>query len=92
MALVSYAKSISDMAIAGAKVAKERGILDHCSKMCETCAFKWNQEHSLHYFLAADQAAYQLMSEGQFNCHTWNYKDAKKPCAGFKLAKLFFEK
>lgn len=92
MAIVSYAKSISDLAKAGAKVAKEKGVLGKCGKMCDTCAFKWEQEHSLHYFLAADMAAHQLMSEGEFNCHTWNFKDAKKPCAGFELAKLAYEK
>ncbi len=60
--------------------------------MCEGCAFKWEQPHTLNYILAADQAAYQLMSEGEFNCHTWDFKDADKPCAGFNLAKLVFEK
>jgi hypothetical protein len=87
----SYAKSISELAIEGAKKAKEQGILENCGKMCETCAFKWNQEHCLTYFLAADQAAHQLMSEGEFCCHTWDYKCANKPCSGFLLAKLVFD-
>jgi len=90
MALVSYAESISELAQAGAKIAKEKGI--DCGKMCDTCAFKWNQEHNLTYFLAADQAAEQLIWEGQFNCHTHDFKCADKPCAGFKFAKLVFEK
>lgn len=88
--LTSYAKSISELAIAGAKVAKKKGI--KCDKMCSTCAFKWNQDRTLHYFLAADRAAYELMSDGKFNCHTWDFKDAEKPCAGFQLASLAFEK
>lgn len=90
--ITSYAKSISELAKAGAKVAKEKGILGECGKMCDTCAFKWEQDHHLTYFIAADQAAYALMAEGEFNCHTWDFKDAKKPCAGFQLAKLVFEK
>lgn len=53
---------------------------------------KWEQPHTLQYFLAADQAAFQMMSDGGFNCHTQDYKDAKKECAGFKMAKLVFEK
>lgn len=80
------------MAKKGAAVAKEKGILGECGKMCDTCAFKWDQDRSLHYFLAADQAAYQLMSEGLFNCHTHDFKCADKPCVGFQLAKLVFEK
>lgn len=90
--IVSYAKSISELAKAGADKAKQLGILNKYGKMCETCAFKWEQDHILTYFLAADQAAYALMSEGQFNCHTWDFKCADKPCAGFELAKLVFEK
>jgi hypothetical protein len=87
--LVSYAECISKMAKEGAKIAKEKGLLEKCGKMCDTCAFKSNQPHTLNYFLAADQAAYQLMSQGGFNCHTWNFKEnADKPCAGFELAKL----
>ena len=92
MAIVSYAECISKMAIAGAKVAKEKGLLEQCGKMCDNCAFKWDQDHTLNYILAADQAAHQLMSEGEFNCHTWDFKMADKPCAGFKFAKLVFEK
>lgn len=92
MPIVSYAKSISDLAKAGAKVAKEKGVLEECGKMCNTCAFKWDQEHSLPYFLAADQAAFQLMSDGKFNCHTHDFKCSDKPCAGFKFAQLVFEK
>lgn len=90
--ITSYAKSISEMAAAGAKVAKAKGLLKKCGKMCETCAFKWDQEHILSYFIAADQAAFALMSEGQFNCHTYDFKCADKPCAGFQFAKLVFEK
>ena len=92
MAIVSYAKSISKLAKAGAGKAKQKGILSECNKMCDECAFKWNQPHTLQYFIAADQAAYQLMSDGEFNCHTHDYKDAKKPCSGFQFAKLVFEK
>jgi hypothetical protein len=90
--ITSYAKCISEMAKKGARVAKEKGILKECGKMCSTCAFKWEQEHTLTYFHAADQAAYALMSEGQFNCHTWDFKCADKPCIGFQLSKLVFEK
>lgn len=90
--IVSYAESISEMAKAGAAKAKEKGILKECGKMCDTCAFKWDQPHTLPYFIAADNAAYALMSEGKFNCHTHDFKCADKPCAGFLLAKLVFEK
>lgn len=79
------------MAKKGASVAKKKGVLQECGKMCENCAFKWEQDRTLDYFLAADRAAYALMSEGQFNCHTWDFKCADKPCAGFQLAKLVFE-
>lgn len=92
MAIVSYAESISKAAKEGAKIAKEKGILGECGKMCDTCAFKWDQPHTLEFFLAADQAAYALMSEGGFNCHTHDFKNAGKTCAGFELAKLAYEK
>jgi len=86
--ITSYAKSISEVAKEGARIAKKNGTLDQFGKMCETCAFKWEQPHTLNYFLAADQAANQLMWEGGFNCHTHDFKCADKPCAGFQLAKL----
>lgn len=89
--LVSYAKSISDLAKKGAKAAKKKGVLQQCGKMCDTCAFKFDQPHTLNYFLAADLAASQLMSEGGFHCHTHDFKDAEKPCAGFELAKMAFD-
>lgn len=92
MSIVSYAKSISELANAGAKKAKQSGKLEDCGKMCDTCAFKWKQPHTLNYFMAADQAAYSLMSDGKFNCHTNDFKCADKPCAGFNLSKLVFEK
>lgn len=85
--IVSYAKSISDAAIEGARIAKEKGIIE-CDKMCDTCAFKWNQPHTLNYILAADNAADKLLTGGEFNCHTWDFKDGNKPCAGFAFAKL----
>lgn len=90
--IVSYAESIAKMAAAGAKVAKKKGILGTCGKMCDECAFKWDQPHTLQYIFAADNAAAMLMAEGEFNCHTHDYKDAEKRCAGFELAKLVFEK
>lgn len=88
----SYAKSISEMAKEGARIAKEKGILHQFGKMCDECACKWEQEHTLFYFLAADNAADKLMNNGEFYCHTSTYKCADKPCAGFQLAKLAFEK
>jgi len=90
--IVSYAESISQLAKAGAEKAKQQGKLGECGKMCDTCAFKWEQEHNLTYFMAADNAAYMLMAEGGFNCHTPQFKDAGRPCAGFEFAKLVFEK
>jgi hypothetical protein len=92
MAIVSYAKSISELAAEGAKIAKQKGLLKKCGKMCDTCAFRWNQDHTLAYFLAADSAAHALMSDGNFNCHTYDFKDANKPCAGFQLSKLVDQK
>jgi hypothetical protein len=89
--MMSYAKNIADMAKEGAKIAKEKGILQSCGKMCDTCAFKCEQDHILTYFLAADLAAKKLMEGGQFSCHTWDFKCADKPCAGFQLAKLAYE-
>jgi hypothetical protein len=90
--ITSYAKCISEMAKKGAKVAKAKGLLGQCGKMCDTCAFKWEQPHTLCYFVAADLAAGALMSEGKFNCHTHDFKCADKPCSGFQLAKLAYEK
>jgi hypothetical protein len=90
--LVSYAKSISEMAKKGAEVAKKKGRSKQCGKMCADCAFKWEQDHTLGYFIAADNAAYALMSEGGFHCHTHDHKDAGRTCVGFLLAKLVFEK
>lgn len=88
MALVSYAKSISDIAQQAARKATKQGIT--CERMCDTCAFKWNQPHTLEYFLAADQAAGALMSGAQFNCHTQDFKDAGTPCKAFELVKKMF--
>ncbi len=87
----SYAKFISDLAKKAAAVAKQKGIdIQPCGKMCSECAFKWDQDRNLYYFIAADNAASQLMGGGEFNCHTWDYKDAQKPCAGFALIKTVF--
>lgn len=92
MAVESYAHSISELAKAGAAIAKERGMLKQCGKMCDTCAFKWDQPHTLPYFIAADEAATRLISgTDNFNCHTWDFKCADKPCAGYKFAKLVYE-
>lgn len=90
--LVSYAQSIAALAKEGAKIAKEKGLLKEFGQMCSGCAFNENQPHALCYFIAADQAAAALMSEGEFNCHTSDFRDANKPCSGFKLAKLVYEK
>jgi hypothetical protein len=91
MAILSYAQSISELAQAGAAKAKELGILGSCGKMCDTCAFRWNQPHVLTYFLAADNAADKLINGGDFNCHTWDFKESEHECVGFKLAKLVYE-
>lgn len=89
--ITSYAKFISDLAKKAAEIAREKGIpIGHCGKMCSECAFKWDQDRTLFYFIAADNAAKQLMTEGEFNCHTWDYKNAEKPCAGFALIKAVF--
>lgn len=84
--ITSYAKALSGLAKKGARIAKERNI--DCGKMCDECACKWEQEHNLFYFLAADNAADKLMNGGEFMCHTKDYKCADKPCSGFLMAKL----
>lgn len=89
MAILSYAKSLSEFAKAGARIAKDRGI--DCGKMCETCACKWEQDRDLTFFIAADNAADRLLHGGEFNCHTHDFKCADKPCAGFLMAKLALE-
>lgn len=90
--ITSYAESISDMAKLAFKKAKETGVIHLYPKMCDTCAFKWDQPHTLNYFLAADLAAGMLMSGGgQFNCHTHQFKDAGKPCAGFTICQAMFD-
>jgi len=86
--LVSYAKSLSEMAKAGAKIAKAKGI--DCGKMCAECACKWEQDKTIQYFIAADEAAKRIMEGGEFNCHSWDYKCSDKPCAGFLMAKLAY--
>ena len=87
--IVSYAEPLSKLAKEGAGIAKQKGI--ECGKMCSECACKWEQPHTLQYILAADNAADKLINGGDFNCHTWNYKDSGKPCAGFLMAKLAYE-
>jgi hypothetical protein len=85
--ITSYAQSVAELAKEGAKIAKDKGVLSACGKMCSECAFNWNQPHTLCYFLAADLAARKLMEGGEFNCHTSTYQCADKPCAGFLMAK-----
>ena len=85
--IASYAKPMSDLAKKAAGILKERGELSQCGKMCEECAFKWEQEHNLFYFLAADNAASILAEGGEFMCHTANYKCASHRCAGFDMIK-----
>lgn len=84
--IASYAKPMSDLAKKGAKIAKANNI--DCGKMCSECACKWEQEHNLFYFIAADNAAQILMNGGEFMCHTHDYKCTDKPCAGFLMARL----
>lgn len=88
MAIVSYAKSLSELAKEGASIAKQSGQLDQYGKMCDTCACKWEQDRTFNYFMAADEAARRLLNDGDFNCHTWDFKCTDKPCTGFQLAKL----
>lgn len=88
MAIASYAKSLSDLAKEGARIAKEKGLLPQCGKMCDTCACKWEQDHTLTYFLAADNAANCIMSDTPFHCHTWDFKLDDKPCSGVEFVKL----
>lgn len=91
--IVSYAKDISEAAKKAAKIAKKKGI--KCNRMCDTCAFKWNQPHTLAYFIAADNAAKILANGGTFNCHTdgeFINGMIDKPCAGFELVKKIYQK
>lgn len=89
--LVSYAKTMSDLVKKAVKVAKEKGIdIGPCGKMCSECAFKWEQDHTLQYIMAADLAAKILIEGGDFHCHTHDYKCADKPCSGFSIIKTVF--
>ena len=72
----------------GARIAKETGILKECGKMCHNCAFKENQPQQNNYLMAITGATWQLMTEGEFNCHTKDHEDAGTECVGFKLAKI----
>lgn len=86
--IVSYAKAMSELVKKAAETAKEKGIdIGPCGKMCSECAFKWEQDHTLQYIMAADLAAKILIEGGEFNCHTYDYKDANKPCSGFSIIK-----
>lgn len=90
--VTSFAKTISNLLKRSIAVARKKQIpLNHCGRMCDECAFKWNQPHTLQYFVAADQAASALLNGGKFNCHTEDYRDAKKPCAGFSIVKTVFK-
>lgn len=80
----SWGKIISDHAQKGAA----QGI--DCGKMCNDCAFKYNQPKTADYYEAVDGAVLMLASDGKFNCHTEEHEDAGKPCAGFKYAQLHF--
>ncbi len=88
MAIHSYAKGISDLAQKAIKEGAKKGI--KCDRMCDECAFKWNQPHTLQYILAADNAANCLLSGTEFNCHTHDYKCAGHRCAGFDIVKKVF--
>lgn len=89
--ITSYAKSIADVAKQAAKILKRDGKLKRCHKMCGECAFKWDQPHTLQYFLAADTAAGIVMGGGEFHCHTHDYKDEGKLCGGFLMTREAFE-
>jgi len=89
MAILSYAQHLAELAKRGARIAKEKNLLLQCGKMCETCACKWEQDHILTYFLAADNAANCIMSDTPFHCHTWDFKlNESKPCSGVEFVKL----
>lgn len=78
-----WAKRISEQAQKGAAIGKD------CGKMCEDCAFKYNQPHTTDYLESVDGAVLMLMQEGKFHCHTDSHEDAGKPCAGFLYAQEF---
>lgn len=80
-----WAKIISDHAAKGAA----KGI--DCGKMCNDCAFKYNQEKTKDYYEAVDGAVLMLVQSGKFHCHTESHEDAGKPCAGFLYAQLYFD-
>lgn len=77
-----WAKRLADLAQKGA-------LLGDCGKMCNDCAFKYNQPHDTDYLESVDGAALMLAFEGKFHCHTDEHKDAGRPCVGFLYAKQF---
>ena len=62
-----------------------------CGKMCNDCAFKFNQPHTGDYLDAVNSAANMLSFEGKFHCHTDDNQCSDKPCSGFLYAKAYFD-
>ena len=61
-----------------------------CGKMCGDCAFRVGSDAN-NDGVATEAALQCLMSEGQFNCHTSDFQNAGKPCAGFLYAQQWFK-
>lgn len=59
-----------------------------CGKMCRDCAFVTGSDANNDD--AAVQAAIScLMADMDFHCHTHDFKDAGRTCAGFQYAKQY---
>lgn len=57
-------------------------------KMCKDCAFRAGSDAN-NDEAAVEAAESCLIADGAFNCHTGEFKDAGRPCAGFIYASKY---
>jgi len=83
--MIKNGEHINKLAVRGAKAVKGRH-----GRMCNDCACKKGSAANIDEN-ALNALEQMLMSGGQFNCHTPDFQDTKRPCAGFLYIKSLFE-
>lgn len=78
-----------------AEAARRGQEINPCfGKMCSDCAFRIQPD--INGYSEAVNAAMDLLvcnpSNAKFHCHTKDYEDAGRACAGFLYAKQYYEK
>ena len=72
------------------EAARKGAMKGNCGRMCNDCAFRTGSDAN-NDLNAVYAALDSLMREAEFHCHTPDFKDTGRMCAGFLYAKLHLQ-